>query len=61
MGCVVNGPGEARGCDLGVAGGRDKGIIFRGGTVVRSVHGHDELLAALMEELQKLLDEKGQH
>ena len=61
MGCVVNGPGEARECDLGVAGGRDKGIIFRGGTVVRSVHGHDELLAAFMEELQKLLDEKGQH
>ena len=61
MGCVVNGPGEARECDLGVAGGRDKGIIVRGGTDVRSVHGHDAQLAAFMEELQKLLDEKGQH
>ena len=31
MGCVVNGPGEAREADLGMAGGRDKGIIFRKG------------------------------
>lgn len=59
MGCVVNGPGEAKGCDIGLAGGRDKGIIFRKGEVVRSVKGHDELLAAFLEELQLLLDEKG--
>ena len=37
MGCVVNGPGEARDADLGMAGGRDKGIIFRTGEVIRSV------------------------
>ena len=59
MGCVVNGPGEARTADIGVAGGRDKGIIFRKGKVIRSVQGHDELLAAFLEELQRLLDEKG--
>lgn len=59
MGCVVNGPGEAREADIGLAGGRDKGILFRKGQVVRSVKGHDALLAAFMEELQKLLDEKG--
>lgn len=59
MGCVVNGPGEAREADIGLAGGRDKGIIFRRGQVVRSVSGHDELLAAFLEELQLLLDEKG--
>ena len=60
MGCVVNGPGEAREADLGLAGGRDKGIIFRKGEVIRSVRGQEALLAAFMEELQTLLNEKGQ-
>ncbi len=60
MGCVVNGPGEAREADLGLAGGRDKGIIFRKGEVIRSVKGQEALLAAFMEELQTLLNEKGQ-
>ena len=58
MGCVVNGPGEAREADLGLAGGRDKGIIFRKGEVIRSVRGQDALLAAFLEELQLLLKEK---
>ena len=58
MGCVVNGPGEAREADLGLAGGRDKGIIFRKGNVIRTVRGQDTLLAAFMEELQLLLKEK---
>ena len=57
MGCVVNGPGEAREADLGLAGGRDKGIIFRKGEIIRSVKGQDNLLAAFMEELHKLLGE----
>ena len=59
MGCIVNGPGEAREADIGLAGGRDKGILFRKGQVIRTVKGHDELLAAFMEELQKLLEERG--
>jgi (E)-4-hydroxy-3-methylbut-2-enyl-diphosphate synthase len=58
MGCVVNGPGEAREADLGLAGGRDKGVIFRRGEVIRSVRGQEALLAAFMEELQTLLNEK---
>ena len=58
MGCVVNGPGEAREADLGLAGGRDKGIIFRKGEVIRSVRGQEALLAAFMEELDKLLVER---
>ena len=58
MGCVVNGPGEAREADLGMAGGRDKGIIFRKGEVIRSVRGQESLLAAFMEELDKLLVER---
>lgn len=44
MGCVVNGPGEAREADLGMAGGRDKGIIFRKGEVIRSVRGRKPCL-----------------
>lgn len=58
MGCVVNGPGEAREADLGLAGGRDKGIIFRKGEVIRSERGQEALLAGFMEELNKLLKEK---
>lgn len=54
MGCVVNGPGEAREADLGLAGGRDKGVIFKKGQVLRTVHGQDELLRAFLEELDKL-------
>ncbi len=60
MGCVVNGPGEAREADLGLAGGRDKGIIFRKGEVIRTVRGQGALLTAFMEELNTLLMEKGQ-
>ena len=58
MGCVVNGPGEAREADIGLAGGRDKGIIFKKGQVVRSVRGQDALLAAFMEELDILLTQE---
>ena len=41
-----------------MAGGRDKGIIFRKGEVIRSVRGQEALLAAFMEELDKLLAER---
>jgi (E)-4-hydroxy-3-methylbut-2-enyl-diphosphate synthase len=58
MGCVVNGPGEAREADIGVAGGRESGLIFRKGEVVRKVKGRAELLPAFMEELEKFLDER---
>lgn len=57
MGCVVNGPGEAHEADIGIAGGREKGIIFCKGKIVRSVKGQSELLTAFMEELDKLLAE----
>ena len=43
---------------MSVAGGRDKGIIFRKGEIIRSVKGQEALLAAFMEELQSLLNEK---
>ena len=55
MGCVVNGPGEAREADIGLAGGRGKGVIFRKGEIIKTVRGQAELLAAFMSELDELL------
>ena len=48
MGCVVNGPGEAREADVGVAGGRGVGVLFRKGEIVRKV-AENEILEALLE------------
>lgn len=56
MGCVVNGPGEARMADLGVAGGKGRGVIFRKGQVVRTADEKD-LLPALIEEGDKVVAE----
>ncbi len=56
MGCVVNGPGEAKEADIGIAGGRNKGIIFRKGKIIRSIQGQSELMKAFMEELDKILE-----
>jgi (E)-4-hydroxy-3-methylbut-2-enyl-diphosphate synthase len=55
MGCEVNGPGEARGADIGVACGRNAGLIFRKGEVFRKVP-EAEIKAALLEEVRKLAD-----
>jgi (E)-4-hydroxy-3-methylbut-2-enyl-diphosphate synthase len=56
MGCEVNGPGEARAADLGVAGGKGIGIIFKKGEVIRKVP-EAQIVDALMEEVQKLAAE----
>ena len=53
MGCAVNGPGEAREADLGIAGGQGEGLLFRRGEIVRKVP-EDQLLSALKEELDGL-------
>jgi len=55
MGCVVNGPGEAREAELGVAGGCGEGLLFKKGTVIRKVP-EAELLEALRQELQCMAD-----
>jgi (E)-4-hydroxy-3-methylbut-2-enyl-diphosphate synthase len=52
MGCVVNGPGEARDADYGVAGGKDDGVIFSKGAPLRKVD-RDEIFDALFEEIEK--------
>ncbi len=56
MGCVVNGPGEARGADLGVAAGKEKGHLFIRGRVVRVVP-EAEIVDALVEEAERLVAE----
>ncbi|MDO5713464.1 MAG: flavodoxin-dependent (E)-4-hydroxy-3-methylbut-2-enyl-diphosphate synthase [Tissierellia bacterium] len=50
MGCVVNGPGEAKEADLGITGGNGTGLIFRKGEIIRRVP-EDDLLEALLEEI----------
>jgi len=53
MGCIVNGPGEAREADIGIAGGDGMGLIFKKGEIVKKV-SEAELLNALMEEIDKM-------
>ena len=53
MGCVVNGPGEAAAADVGIAGGKGEGLVFRRGEILYKVP-EDKLVDALMEEIEKL-------
>ena len=53
MGCVVNGPGEARNADVGIAGGEKEGLLFRKGEILYKVP-QERLVDALMEEIEKL-------
>jgi (E)-4-hydroxy-3-methylbut-2-enyl-diphosphate synthase len=53
MGCAVNGPGEAREADVGIAGGKGEGLLFRHGEIIRKVP-EDQLADALLEEIEKL-------
>ena len=53
MGCVVNGPGEAREADIGVAGGNHCGILFRKGEIIKTVP-EEGLLSALLEEIERM-------
>jgi (E)-4-hydroxy-3-methylbut-2-enyl-diphosphate synthase len=55
MGCVVNGPGEAKEADVGIAGGKGKGVLFKKGEVVRTID-ESGLVDALLAEIQKLAE-----
>lgn len=57
MGCIVNGPGEAKEADIGIAGGRGQGLVFRKGEIIKKV-SEDQLLVALFEEIDKLIEEE---
>lgn len=54
MGCAVNGPGEAREADVGIAGGDGKAVLFSHGEIIRSVP-QDEILSALKSEIERIL------
>jgi len=54
MGCVVNGPGEAREADVGIAGGRGQGILFKKGEVVRKIP-ENQLAEVLIQEIRQLV------
>ncbi|MGA7836201.1 MAG: flavodoxin-dependent (E)-4-hydroxy-3-methylbut-2-enyl-diphosphate synthase [Acidimicrobiales bacterium] len=56
MGCVVNGPGEARHADLGIAAGKHRGHLFIQGQIIRVVP-EDEMVEALVDEARKIIDE----
>jgi (E)-4-hydroxy-3-methylbut-2-enyl-diphosphate synthase len=56
MGCVVNGPGEAREADIGIAGGDGAGILFKKGEVVKTVP-QEELVEALLSEIDQMENE----
>jgi (E)-4-hydroxy-3-methylbut-2-enyl-diphosphate synthase len=58
MGCVVNGPGEAREADVGIAGGRGSGVLFSKGEIIRKV-ADDELCDALLAEIFRLAETDG--
>lgn len=53
MGCIVNGPGEAREADIGIAGGNGMGMIFKKGVIIKKVK-EEELVSALLEEIEKM-------
>ncbi|MCL2234932.1 MAG: flavodoxin-dependent (E)-4-hydroxy-3-methylbut-2-enyl-diphosphate synthase [Defluviitaleaceae bacterium] len=55
MGCVVNGPGEAKEADIGIACGRDSGILFKKGEIVRKI-AEENMADVLIEEIEKMLE-----
>ena len=56
MGCIVNGPGEAKEADIGIAGGNGEGLLFRKGEILRKVP-EGELINALKDEIDRLLQQ----
>ncbi len=57
MGCVVNGPGEARECDVGIAGGRGEAVLFRHGEIIGKI-SEDDIIPTLLNEIKKIVTEK---
>jgi len=55
MGCVVNGPGEARECDIGIAGGNGEAVLFKKGEIVRKID-EEKIIDELIEEIKKIAE-----
>ena len=57
MGCVVNGPGEAREADIGIAGGIGEGLLIKKGEIIKKV-SEDKIVDELFDEIKKILVER---
>ena len=57
MGCIVNGPGDAREADIGIAGGIGEGLLFRKGEIIKKV-SEDKIVDELFDEIKKILVER---
>ncbi len=57
MGCVVNGPGEAREADIGFAGGRGEAVLIRRGEIIRKIK-EDEIISSLISEIKRIKEER---
>ena len=57
MGCAVNGPGEAKHADIGIAGGIHEGLLFKNGEIIRKIP-EDQFESVLKEEIKSLINEK---
>ena len=57
MGCVVNGPGEAKECDVGIAGGKGEAVLFRHGEILGKIP-EDAVIPTLIKEIDKIISEK---
>lgn len=55
MGCVVNGPGEAKECDVGIAGGKGEAVLFRKGEIIRKI-AEDDVISVLIDEVKNLTE-----
>ncbi len=60
MGCAVNGPGEAKDADIGIAGGHNEALLFRKGNIVRKI-SEDNIVETLLEEINNLIEEDCRH
>ena len=56
MGCIVNGPGEAREADIGIAGGKGEALLFKKGEILRKIREED-ILTELMAEIHRMTGE----
>ena len=54
MGCAVNGPGEAREADIGIAGGKNEGLLFKKGEIVKKIP-QDEIIPVLKQEILEMI------
>ena len=57
MGCVVNGPGEAKECDVGIAGGKGEAVLFKHGEIIGKIN-ENEIIPTLVKEIEKIITEK---